>query len=384
MFCQMIFYLPLNIEYPNRMKQKKKKADKKKFLSAPNEVSILQKGERALASGKFSEAIRHFSSISPQSPNYGRACKGHGAALLRINRLKEALPFLQTAHLALPKDPDILVDGADVARLMGSLSVAEDTYKEARKLGAVGFQVGFGEASLYQERKLWLEAIGLWTKLDKSFPHNPFVLHNLGRAWHELGETDRAFNLMLKSFESGNETTTLATLALLAPHAGICNHEKVKEFRVKLGERLKIEEGNPADNNNQIKKAGRINIGYVSSFFHRRNWMKPVWALLNHHNREKFNIHLFADGSTNEINTEGGYISHKQDKIYDTGKLNNRELAKLISNCEIDVLVDLNSYSTINRLGLWAAKPAPVTIGWFNLYATSGMPGIEWLIGDEI
>lgn len=112
--------------------------------------------------------------------------------------------------------------------------------------------------------------------------------------------------------------------------------------------------------------------------------MKPVWALLNHHNRDNFNIHLFADGPPDEINTEGGYISHEQDKIYDVRKLNNRELAKLISDCQIDVLVDLNSYSTIRRLGLWASKPAPVSIGWFNLYATSGMPGIEWLIGDDI
>lgn len=361
----------------------KKKRQKQNTPQTKSISSGLQKGERALAAGQFAEAVNYFSAVSKDSPDYGRACKGHGSALLRLHRLKEALPFLQTAHLALPKDAEILVDGADVARLMGSLGVAEDTYKSARELGAKGFQIEFGEASIYQERKQWLEAIHLWTALDKAYQKNPFVLHNFGKAWHELGETDKAITLMSEAFELGGETATLSTLALLSPHAGNCNHQEIKRYRVNLGNQLKLEEGNPPDVL-ENKKNKPIKIGYVSAFFHRRNWMKPVWALLNNHNRKDFNIHLFADSPPEEINTEGGYISHEDDKIFDVRKLNNRELAKLISDCEIDVLVDLNSYSTIRRLGLWTAKPAPVTIGWFNLYATSGMSGIEWLIGDNV
>lgn len=366
------------------MKQRKNKKNKREFAKKEDEISDLQNGEHALSMGQFSEAIKHFANISPNSPNYGRACKGRGAALVRLRRLSEALPFLQTAHQALPNDPDILVDGADVVRLMGSLSVAEDTYKEARKLGADGFQLRFGEASIFQEQSKWLQAIELWKELNKEYPDNSRILHNLGRAWHELGETDKAISLMSESFKLSGETNTLATLALLAPHAKSCNHEAVKQFRVNLGKQLKLEEGNLCENKKSFKEDKKVNIGYVSAFFHRRNWMKPVWSLLNNHNRENFNIHLFADSPPDEINVEGGYISHKQDKIYDTRKLENQDLAKLISDCEIDVLVDLNSYSKINRLGLWSSKPAPITIGWFNLYATSGMPGIEWLIGDDI
>jgi predicted O-linked N-acetylglucosamine transferase (SPINDLY family) len=210
------------------------------------------------------------------------------------------------------------------------------------------------------------------------------VLHNLGRAWHELGETDKAVSLMLESFKLGGERITLTMLALLAPHAGSCSHEEVRRFRTKLGEQLKLEERNPSDSRYCTKEYGRVNIGYVSAFFHRPNWMKPVWALLNNHDRENFNIYLFADSSPDEINKEGGYVPHKQDAIYDIRKLGNRDLAKLIGDCDIDVLVDLNGYSAIRRLGLWTAKPSPVTIGWFNHYATSGMPGIEWLIGDDV
>jgi tetratricopeptide (TPR) repeat protein len=200
----------------------------------------LRNGEHALASGEFGQAIGYFSSISHNSPYYGRACKGHGSTLLRMRRWPDAWAVLQAANDALPEDPDILVDGGDVARLMGRLSDAENIYMEARKLGADGFQIRFGEASICQERKLWIKAVELWTDLNVSYPNNPHILHNLGKAWHELGETDKAVSLMLEAFESGAETATLSMLGVLAPHAGSCGHEEVRRLRTALGERTKI------------------------------------------------------------------------------------------------------------------------------------------------
>src|SRR5438552_1491001 len=36
------------------------------------------------------------------------------------------------------------------------------------------------------------------------------------------------------------------------------------------------------------------------------------------------------------------------------------------------------------RLGLFALRPAPVIVAWFNLYATSGMSSYDYLIADEV
>ena len=43
----------------------------------------------------------------------------------------------------------------------------------------------------------------------------------------------------------------------------------------------------------------------------------------------------------------------------------------------------LNGYSNMRRLPLFASRLAPVTVAWFNMYATSGMTGFDHLIGDE-
>ena len=44
--------------------------------------------------------------------------------------------------------------------------------------------------------------------------------------------------------------------------------------------------------------------------------------------------------------------------------------------------MDLNGYSFADRLGLFALRPAPVIVGWFNMFATTGMVAFDWLVGD--
>lgn len=358
---------------------------KKRRSGGPaNDRDALSAGERALSRGQFAEAITLLSTIPKNSKDHGRACKGLGAALLRSGRIAESLDILQAAHEAFPNDAAILVDAGDATRIFGRPDVAETLYTRARDLGESGFQIRFGEASILQQRKLWLAAIDAWTALHEDFPKDTSVIHNLGKAWHELGETDRAIALLRTSYEASREPQTLAVLALLAPHAGCCSHEEVRTLRNEYGNFLRSSEIARQAGQFERSNDDRIKIGYVSAFFHRPNWMKPVWALLNNQDRRRFKIHLFADGPTDEINNEGGYRANDLDEVIDTRGLTNADLADLIGRFEIDVLVDLNGYSAMPRLGLWVSKPTPVTIGWFNYYATSGMPGIDWLIGDDV
>src|SRR5262249_3734052 len=112
-----------------------------------------------------------------------------------------------------------------------------------------------------------------------------------------------------------------------------------------------------------------------------RNWMKPVWGLINHHDRDRFEIHLFSDGPEAAIGQS--YRKDPRDRFHDTSGLANPALAQLIEELEIDLLIDLNGYSRPSRLPLFNLRPAPVQAAWFNMYATSGLSGFDYLIGDE-
>jgi predicted O-linked N-acetylglucosamine transferase (SPINDLY family) len=110
--------------------------------------------------------------------------------------------------------------------------------------------------------------------------------------------------------------------------------------------------------------------------------MKPVWGVIHRHDRAGFEIHLFSDAPEQAIGEE--YRRSAGDVFHDISGLSNAAAAERIEQTGVDVLVDLNGYSAMARLPLVAARPAPVIVGWFNLYATSGMEAYDWLIGDAV
>ncbi len=125
----------------------------------------------------------------------------------------------------------------------------------------------------------------------------------------------------------------------------------------------------------------RMRVGYISAFFHRSNYMKPVWGLINRHDRSLFDIHLFADDTKED--GLAWFTRGAHDQIHVTQSLNNAQLVSLIREQQLDIVVDLNGYSVTSRLEVLMSRLSPVTVAWFNMYATSGLPGIDWIIGDE-
>jgi predicted O-linked N-acetylglucosamine transferase (SPINDLY family) len=109
--------------------------------------------------------------------------------------------------------------------------------------------------------------------------------------------------------------------------------------------------------------------------------MKPVWGVINRHDRERFEMHLFSDGPASRV--EHGYRPDPRDRFHDIAGLSNADVARLVAAEGVDVLVDLNGYSKLPRLPLFALRPAPVVVAWFGLYATSGLGGFDALCVDE-
>ena len=198
--------------------------------------------------------------------------------------------------------------------------------------------------------------------------------HNLARALYELGQVTDAFRHFEQAAQmdrAGSEHS-LAMLAVIAPGVPDVSQARILEVRKSWSERY-LQTNLPGYL--LASTDGRLKVGYVSSFFHRDNWMKPVWGLIKQHDRSAIHVFLFSDSAVASL--------HPDDEVLNTSALSNDELAQLIASCHIDVLVDLNGYSNMRRLPLFAGRPAPVTIGWFNMYATTGMHGFDYLIGDS-
>ena len=205
--------------------------------------------------------------------------------------------------------------------------------------------------------------------------------HNLGKVLHKLGLADEAIDRFRAAIAPGKEFLPRTAIATLIPGSPGADNRTVLEARRDWAETHLP----PPDRTRQFRRAPiqgrRPRVGYLSSFFQSRNWMKPVWGLVNHHDRERFEVDLFSDGP--EAPCLQCYRKHPADRFHDISGLSNRATAERIEQNELDVLVDLNAYSCVDRLAVAALRPAPIVVGWFNLYATSGMACYDYLIGDH-
>jgi len=210
-------------------------------------------------------------------------------------------------------------------------------------------------------------------------PGQAEVHHNAANALYRLGLVDESIGRYRQSLALRDDIRPRTALATVIPGSPAADHAAVLAARREWFDAY-LPSVTPKPLRTGLEAGGRLRIGYLSSFFHGRNWMKPVWGLINRHDRNGFEVHLFSDGPESGC---AGYRRDERDRFHDISGLSNREAAARIEASELDILVDLNGYSYVPRLEAVAMRPAPIQAAWFNMYATSGMPCYDYLIGDN-
>jgi len=285
------------------------------------------------------------------------------------NGAREAALAVQHA-VALQREGSLIEAASEYRRALSFDDALDDAWHE---LGRVSLDLG----ATAEAARCFKQAIALGP--DRWLAH-----FNLGKALFELGEIDAAldsFRTAANAPEPGLRHRALGALACIIPGSPRADHATVLQTRRAWARSEPVLETPAVERPTRPATAyGKLRVGYCSKFFHARNWMKPVWGVINHHDRSAFEIHLFSDSKP--FGSESGYIANPLDQLHDIRGKSNQNLARLIARLGIDILVDLNGYSYQCRLGLFMLRPAPVILGWFNLYATSGIDAIDYIVGD--
>jgi protein O-GlcNAc transferase len=298
----------------------------------------------------------------------------------------KALEILSVAVAQNPDDAAIVTRHADALYLSGRISEARDAYRHACALDETEFQAWYGCGYAEFACQGYARAIVCLQRALALEPQDIDAHYPLGKSLFYLGETDPGIEHLLFVAVHGDAALrrrTLREIAFYSPQSPSRGNAAILKARRKWAALEEKIERPRIDSRTRRNMCGsKLRIGYVSAFFDRRNYMKPVWGVLNGHDRSAFEIHLFLDGEN--PSSDSGYRRHRDDSIHLIGDLSNKSAAERVAAAGIDVLIDLNGYSAADRFGLFMRKPAPVVAAWFNLYATSGIRAIDYIIGDAV
>ncbi|CAN7601120.1 hypothetical protein LJR030_001346 [Rhizobium sp. LjRoot30] len=129
----------------------------------------------------------------------------------------------------------------------------------------------------------------------------------------------------------------------------------------------------------------RIRIGYLSSDFRDHPAMTFIGGVLEAHDRDAFEVFAFCH--TPESHRQGpmrekflANIEH----FVDIRPLDDNQSAELIRSKNIDLLVDLQGFTSGSRVGIFCRRPAPRQVTYFGTPGSVQGAGIDYAITDEI
>ena len=122
----------------------------------------------------------------------------------------------------------------------------------------------------------------------------------------------------------------------------------------------------------------KLRIGYHCSFMDadtiRFIMQRPIQA----HDRSKFEVFGYAPMDL------PGRLHSAFDVVRKTSPMSDDAFLDLVRSDRIDVFVELSGFSPGHRFGAMANRCAPVQISYLNHFATSRVPNVDYVFGDEI
>jgi protein O-GlcNAc transferase len=210
-----------------------------------------------------------------------------------------------------------------------------------------------------------------------------------GQMAGRLGDADRALGHYQAHFAKHPKDRSIASsMAMCALYCDSLNASQVsaltRELFAPLGEGARIRESFVrAPLVGADGKHRRVKLGLVSADFHFQHpvniFMQPVLRELD---RTRFEVFVYFTGVSSDAQTH--LAKTRAEHWFEATHLNDRQLAKQIDADAIDILMDLSGHTGHNRMGMFAQRAAPVQATYLGYPGSTGLPNMDWLIGDSV
>jgi len=130
------------------------------------------------------------------------------------------------------------------------------------------------------------------------------------------------------------------------------------------------------------RRQPRLRVGYVSSDFRTHAMASLLTEVWERHDRARLETHAYSIGPR-ESSPLRARIETAFDHFVDCGEEAAAAIARRIGADGIEVLVDLNGYTTHAKSEIFALRAAPLQISWLGYLGTLGAPWYDYVLTDR-
>jgi len=334
--------------------------------------------------GRTDDAIACYSKAIEFNPAHADAYYSLGNALRLIGKRDEAIEAYRQAISLRPTHAAALNNLANLLKDAGQVEEAVDAFKRALELKPDLAETHYNLGSTLAGTGRLEEAIACYNRAAELKPDAAEYHSHLAGALREQGKLDEAMDSFRNALAANPRMHRIhsALLFTMTYHPGMKPQEVFEAHREwderharPLAEHVQPHLNLPEENR-------RLRVGYVSGDFREHAVAFFVEPILASHDREAFEIvGYFTNPVGDQVTSR---LRKYADKWRNVATLGEQQLAQLIREDGIDILIDLSGHTAHNRLLVFALKPAPVQINYLGYPNTTGLEAMDYRLTDAI
>jgi len=362
---------------------------------------------------KFHIAEKSYKEILKKYPNHANTLVNLGMTLKQLEKYKEAIDCYKRSIYINPKNANSYYNLANLYNNIDKFDEAINFYKKTIQINPNFLGAYNNLGNIFKNLNEYKRAKKYYNKAIQIDPNNAIIYYNLGLSCNEVGEIALAYKCFSQAFNINPNLDYLFGSLIQSKHCMV----EWKSFEKDL-EKLsdKILKKNRVctpwqsllffnssnlqsitaqtfvkekySNNNKltsiiIKKPNKkIRIGYYSADFRNHAVGQLIVGLFELHDKSNFEIFCFYFGP--DVNDDiHKRISNNVDKFINVRLKNEKEIAELSRNLQIDIAVDLMGHTKRNRFKIFAERCATLQVSYIGYLGTQGSKFIDYIIADK-
>ena len=350
---------------------------------APNHIDALDNLGRIMETPeRRAEAVPYLETLVSLVPQEVLLNARLGAAYAAADRKQDADAAFEEARKMAQGNPGLLNKLGLYLRSLGNFIDAMRVLDDAVKTDPTDSVASNSLGAMFHENGRLDLALPLYKTALEHDPENVHAYNNLGNFYKGLGYAEEGFENYRKAVELF-PTFPAAWRNLLA--ASLYHEPLTEKERFQLRKDF-VKACAPERNRGRIKydvepsPEKKLRVGIISSDFRDHPIARNLGPFLFNHDRDNFELYCYgaarrADRITEEIRNS---VEHFQ--YFD--HLSDAQLAAIIAEDKIDILLSIAGYFDENRPLVSVFKPAPVIISYHD-GSSSAIEQMDYIISDR-
>jgi protein O-GlcNAc transferase len=349
-------------------------------LEPENVEAWFNRGNTLLKLKQYEQALSAYDKAISINPNYPDAWTNRGNAFLELKQYEQALISFDKAITINPNYPDAWSNRADALTELQEYQQALSSYDKAIKIYPDFVEAWYNRGNALAEMRKYDEAIASFDKAISinskdaaSWCNRGNILVSIGK--YELGERSIRRSIEIDDNLIEARSCLLFNLNYFSRQSIEANLLEARLFGRKVSNRSepKFDKWNTSISN------GKLRIGFVSGDLRNHPVGYFMESFLEKIDPTNFDLFAFTNSIDDDLSKR---IKHHFIEWVPIYSLSDFDAAGQIHQRQIQILIDLSGHTKNNRLPVFAYKPAPLQISWLGYFATTGLPEIDYFLGD--